>query len=285
MVRILVEQRLEDRGRAKLGRVALVGRQRGLIHRERMKDLGLDVVRMTAHEVVHRALVGEDAIALRKSAVALEQCGHRVDVAAFALARRAGRAARLDRGEPLREGRVGAHPAERVAPVRERDAPVGDGARVVGREHPLEAVDRRAELEGVEQRHGSVDLGGDRRSTRVLEPHTAELLRKRCGFVTFVLLRAAERRGGERDPKNEEHRCADHRRVLLHRCCDTCGSEGAPKPRVSGVRSILALSGDERDECGEPQARVLDVSGIVCLATRKTRSGQAGGQGEIRIHV
>jgi len=57
-----------------------------------------------------------------------------------------------------------------------RDAPLGDAARGIALQDPLESGDRIGELEGVEERHRMIELLADRGRAGRLEMDRPEML-------------------------------------------------------------------------------------------------------------
>ena len=122
---------------------------------------------------------------------------------------RAGRTAFLDGREPLRQRGRRAHAGKWISPIRQRDAPVRDRAARVFREHGVEALDRGAELERMQQRDGAIEVRARLRRAAVLEIHGAELFRRRSGGVLLVLLgvqhRGQREGGGQQDGQTMGH--------------------------------------------------------------------------------
>ena len=208
MIGLLGVELLEDRPGLQLIRVRLVGRLRGGRERQRVEDRRLAIGRILRGQIPHRLRVRDDARALidrGEISVELRRGG---DVAPLAL-RLGGRLERERDGvQALLELRRRPHDhGERIAPPRERDAPVRDRARGIRRERRLETLDGLTELEGVQQRHGAVELRLRCRRARRLEMHGPELL----GRVLVVLgdegcrEQGAGRRQPSHSPKNRVH--------------------------------------------------------------------------------
>ena len=214
VIGLLRPERLEDPPRLDLLRVRLVRRQRRGDERDRVEDLRLRVGRLRGDELGHRALVRDLARVLVRVLVVVVQSAHRADVAALALRGVRRVTLRGVRGRaPLREQRrravAGRH---RIAPPRERDPPVRHRAGGVRREHVVERLQRRAELERVQQRHRAVHPRRDGGSARRREVDRADrlgMIARRRAHVPARRRRDVERRCDE-SRRGEETRDASH---------------------------------------------------------------------------
>ena len=85
VIRLLRPERLENAARLQLIRVCLVRRRRGRGERDRVEDHGFGVRRLLHHELVHRALVRDDARPLILVLEVVVQLTDGVNVAALTL--------------------------------------------------------------------------------------------------------------------------------------------------------------------------------------------------------
>ena len=196
MIGILLPQRLENLRRLQLRRVGLVGGQRRLVHGQRVENARFDVFGVIALHGLHGFRVGERPIAMRHRGGVLEQLADRADVGALARRRRSCGEAFLHRVASTFEQRSGLDAAERIAPLGHRDAPVRDRAIRIHAEHLVEPFCRGAVFEGMQQRHGAIEVRSRFRLARGLEIDGAELLG--AGPMLFVL-RQREHRTDEDD--------------------------------------------------------------------------------------
>ncbi len=151
-------------------------------------------------DLPHRGLVGFDPCALRRDVGAREETGHCVDVAHLTPARCPGAARLVDGRLASGDGLRRAVAAEGIAPVGERNAPVRHGAGGILGGNRLELPTSLREPERVQERHGAVHVGLDRRAARGLEVDRTHLCRRQRTASVRLVLR--ERRHAERT-----HRC------------------------------------------------------------------------------
>ena len=156
VLRMLLEERLEDGRGFQLLRIFLVARQGGLIHRERVEDARLHVARKfrTTRSMPARR---RSARALSRGVPARKELGGRGDKCALARGRRARREGALNGGSPKLNLLRRAKPCEWIAPSAERHAPVRHRAGGVLRRHPS-SRDRLREPERMQERNGAIEI-------------------------------------------------------------------------------------------------------------------------------
>jgi hypothetical protein len=104
----------------------------------------------------------------------------------------------LRRCAPGLENRGRFHACKRIAPAAERNPPVRHRASGIRFEHVVEARDRGAEFERVQQGEGPIEACRDRRLARRLEVHLAE------HFGTVFVLRLRNSRVGQTDHRGDD---------------------------------------------------------------------------------
>ena len=203
MVRLALEDRLEDRRALELLGVGLVARRGRNVEGDRVVDLRLVVVGIFRRQRLHRLEISLHARPILDLVVVGIEHGERVDVVALALALGADRLGLLDRRERRREIRRRRREM-RVVPQTQRNAPIGDGARGIRLERILEDVARGLVPERMLVAHGAVEAPLRRLVARGGEMHHAELL------VRFLLRdggRAGKPEGGSGCDDGRERRC------------------------------------------------------------------------------
>ena len=171
VLRMLLEERLENGRGFQLLRILFVGCESGLIHRERIEDPRFHVSRIRADDPLHRLFVRNGACALRRSVGAGIKLGSRGDERALARRRRACGLRLLNGGPPKLDLLRRAESGKRIAPAAERDAPVGHRAGGILRGDPLERGDRLRKPEGMQQRDRAVEVGTQGWRARRHEAH------------------------------------------------------------------------------------------------------------------
>jgi hypothetical protein len=192
------EQPLQRVRRLELQRVGLVGGQRGLRHRERMEDLQLVVLRMGRRQRTHRADVVPESGRLRRRIGVPVEMAHCRQQCALAARRPPCREAGRDGSPAPFDGRRRLEAAERIAPLRQREAPPGHRAARVAAADVLEGPRRLGEPERVQQRDGLVEIRLDGRTTGGREPDAGAADARRVesrGLVIVALVGGDGRRG------------------------------------------------------------------------------------------
>ena len=129
MIGLDLVQLFENGRSLELVAIGLVRRQRRLIHRQRIKRGGLEIVRIFRGDLLHRLFVGEGPGAVIELVGIFVEEHHRIDVRPLAVALRADPLRGFSRGESVLQSLRRAQAGERVAPGRQRDAPLRDAAR------------------------------------------------------------------------------------------------------------------------------------------------------------
>lgn len=201
VVRLLGEQRFEDRHRLQLAGVCLVVQILGRAQGQRVEDRRFGIVPVPAGDARHGVAVGLESPLLRHAVGVHVQLRGSVDVVTLAIGLRPDRPRPLDRAQPLPKlGRRASAHGERVAPAAQRNPPLRHRARGVGGERRVERLDRGAELERVEQGHRTVECRLRARGTRSGEMDRPQLLTRQARVL--VLLRS-DRAAEENDEQNQ----------------------------------------------------------------------------------
>ncbi len=218
VVGILLVERLEDRDRLQERLHRLVIER--LVQRERVEDLGLDVLGILLRQRFHRIAIAARARFLVDRIVALVVDLDRRDPVALARALGADRFAFLDVVESaLQRGGV-ERADQRVWPIAHGEAPIRDRAVGIGLQRRVERIDRLGKVERMEHRERALEvlLRGGR--ARRLEQHAAETTGLRVLEQIVVM--------GGRGPGRQR---GQHE----HRPCETNGSHGVlPLSKLSG---------------------------------------------------
>ena len=172
MLRILLVERLEDADRLQQRRHVLV--VEGLVERERVEHLRLDVVRVLLRQRRHRLLVVPGArVLVDLVEVPVELLDRRQPVA-LALGLGADRLALLHRIEAALERRGVPRADERVGARRHGEPPVGDRAARIGLGNGGERLQRFGKIERMQLRERPLELLLRLRAARSPEQHFAE---------------------------------------------------------------------------------------------------------------
>src|SRR5499427_7567356 len=176
MLRVLLEQLLQDGDRLELVSVAHVGLRGRRLQGQRIENLYLVVVRVALRHLLHRVVVGAQA-GLDVGLVMISVVSaNRVDPAALAIRLRANLARLLQRSP----GRIGIlarrRTAQRVAEQIHRYAPIGDGATGILLEDSLENAARDLEPVGMDHRDTALELRLHLRIAGGWEAQRAKLL-------------------------------------------------------------------------------------------------------------
>ena len=186
MLRLALEDRLQDRRAFELVGVGLVGRRGRRVERERVVDLRLVVFRIALRQLLHGLGIGLHA----RAVVDLVVIGvHDARARRCSRARAASWRRRLslgDRGSALGEILRGRRDV-RVPQQAQRNAPIGDAAFGIGLQDILEDLLRCAVPERMLVQHRAVEVLLRLRFARRLEMHLAE----------FAVVRLSEAPGGQ----------------------------------------------------------------------------------------
>jgi hypothetical protein len=156
MLRLALENRLQDRGRLELVDMGFVGRGCRDHERQGIEDLHFVIGRMTLGDALHRRGVGTVAGWRREPVVIGIEGGERLDQIAFARCLGADRLGPLDRVAPLGEVLRRRCP-EGIEPQTLRDPPMGDRAVRIDLESLFESPSSGAVPERVLVKHGTVE--------------------------------------------------------------------------------------------------------------------------------
>lgn len=182
MVRVLLEQGLQDARGLKLVSEGFVGRHGGHVEHERVQDLCFVILGIAYRHTLHALFEGPHSRPIVHRLPFRKERGQRRNIVAFALALGAhAQCLRHGRFPCLRRVRVDG-PAERIAHRHDGNAPIRHPALGVVFQDLGEGVLRRFEPEGVKHRHRPIELllrGNIARDAKVNLP---ELLgRGSCG--------------------------------------------------------------------------------------------------------
>ena len=253
MIGILLVERLEDLD----GLDEVVHRLvvEGLVQRESVEDLRLDVGRILPGERFHGLLVVLPARVLIDRLVILVELLDRREPVALALRLGADRLALFDRVEAaLERGRVErAH--QRIRTLADGDAPVRDRAAGISLRDRRERLDRFREEEGVEHREGALELLLRFGRTGGLEEDPAELLAAR---LRGIVVRGS--RGGEDEGRQNDDEGSDPAAHI------------AP-PRLASRAPKLTSSAVFRLPTSSVRARSARARTTACRRTSSTRCG------------
>ena len=200
MVGILLVDRLQDRDRLQQ-RIHVLVIER-LVQRQRVEDLGLDVVGILLDERLHGLLVVLRPRVLIDGLVVLVERLQRGEPVALALGLGADGLALFDRLQAFLQCLRGERRNERVRALADGDTPVRDRAARVRLGDRGERLDRLREEEGVLHRQRALELFLRFRRAGRLEDDAAELLAARLGLVVM----RRDRRRGEDQNQAEDRR-------------------------------------------------------------------------------
>jgi hypothetical protein len=156
MLRLALEDGLEDRRALELIGIGLVRRRRRDVERDGVGDLRFVVLGIARHQGFHRQEIGLQAGAVVDLIVIDVHDGKRVDIVALALRLGADRLGLFDGRKPEREIGCRRH-RERIAQQRQRDAPIGHTAFRIGFRNILEYLFGLAMPERMLVAHGPIE--------------------------------------------------------------------------------------------------------------------------------
>ena len=184
----------------------------GLVERQRVEDLGLDILRVLATERAHRLLVVSGARVLVDLVVVLVELFQRSQPVALALRLRSDGLTLLDRIEPaLQSGRV-KWADKRVGSLADGDAPIRDGARRINLGDRIERLHGLRKVERMQHRQCTVELLLGLGCARRLEQHATEVT---LGLLrSVVVVREGNRSEGGDQARREKLSAVPHVHLL-----------------------------------------------------------------------
>ena len=176
MLRVLLEQLLQDGDRLELVFVGDVGLRGRRLQRERIDDLHLVVVGIALRHLLHRLVVGAQAGIDIDLVVIAEVGAQRVYPAALAFRLRSDFAGLFERGPGGVGLRARWRSDQRVAQEVHRNAPIGDGATGILLQDALKHSARDQEPVGMDHRDAALELRLHLRIAGGREAQRAKLL-------------------------------------------------------------------------------------------------------------
>ena len=185
MLRILLEERLENFRRVLLIRAAPVRGRSGSQQRERIENLRFAIIGILKRDGGHGLLIGQRSGCVRNARrVFVKQC-ERVDKSPFAGRAAANAFCLLDFQLSARQIRRRNRRLPQLVIVRNRRAPVRHGALRIGACNFEKAFLRRRIPKRMQQRHGTIEGGLHGRRTRNGEENFAEFFGR--GMLMLLL--------------------------------------------------------------------------------------------------
>src|SRR5207253_2012512 len=169
--------------------------------REGVENRRFLVVRITAAQVRHRALVGQDPRTLVGFPHVSKETRNRLDVRPLTLRLCMTATPLFNCAKPLLELRRRSLPStERIAPVTQRDSPISDSTGGIACQSFLESLNGVGELKRMHEGHGSIELWLCYAAARGLEIDDSQVLMRR---VLRCLRKSLRCQTKQRDKKAE----------------------------------------------------------------------------------